>query len=102
MTPTTGACWLVRLVSSSPARCGRRTPTEFEDSLRQLIAAASLHPGRVNAEVLRGGTGARRQDYHVVYRFTDETSLRDWRPPSSVTGSSTVSRPSPSTCDGAS
>lgn len=50
--------------------------TAFEASLRELIATAAAQPGRLHAEVLRGSRNDTAHDHHIVYRFTDRTSLR--------------------------
>ena len=50
----------------------------FEEGLVELVRAAAGQPGRVSADVLRGATGPGGREYHVVYRFADEASLRAW------------------------
>jgi antibiotic biosynthesis monooxygenase (ABM) superfamily enzyme len=50
----------------------------FEAGLRELIAAASRQPGHLSTEVLRGSSARRGREYHIVYRFADEQSLRAW------------------------
>jgi antibiotic biosynthesis monooxygenase (ABM) superfamily enzyme len=51
---------------------------EFEKGVTDLMRAAAMQPGRLSADVLRGTAGPRGRDYHVVYRFADEASLRAW------------------------
>ncbi len=51
---------------------------DFEDGLRELMRAAALQPGRIAADVLRGAAAPGGREYHVVYRFADEASLRAW------------------------
>lgn len=50
----------------------------FESGLRRLIDAASSQPGHERAEVLRGASPSGWRDYHVIYTFADEESLRAW------------------------
>lgn len=50
----------------------------FEAGLRELISAAATQPGHLHAEVLRGARVDGSQDYHIVYRFADQPSLRSW------------------------
>lgn len=67
----TVAVVLTRRVSTTHAAA-------FEAGLRELIAVAAAQPGQLHAEVLRGSHLAGARDYHVVYRFADEPSLRAW------------------------
>lgn len=50
----------------------------FEAGLRELIGIAAGQPGHLDAEVLRGAGSGGSREYHVVYRFADEASLRAW------------------------
>ena len=50
----------------------------FEAGLRELIRIASLQPGHSSAEVLRGTTRRDSRRYYIIYRFSDEASLRAW------------------------
>ena len=59
-------------------RVAIRNVEAFETSLRELIAAGARQPGQVDAQVLRGSRGPRSQDYHIVYRFTDQAKLSAW------------------------
>jgi antibiotic biosynthesis monooxygenase (ABM) superfamily enzyme len=64
-------------VWSSLAACNRgRWPPSRR--LRELIAAASRQPGHLSTEVLRGSSARSGREYHIVYRFADEQSLRAW------------------------
>jgi antibiotic biosynthesis monooxygenase (ABM) superfamily enzyme len=60
----------------------RRVPPSewaaFEAGLRELVRVASRQPGHLSAEVLRGPAGPGGREYHIVYRFADEASLRAW------------------------
>jgi antibiotic biosynthesis monooxygenase (ABM) superfamily enzyme len=60
------------------ARVQAARAAEFEEGLADLMRAAAARPGRISADVLRGTVGPGGRDYHVVYRFADEASLRDW------------------------
>ncbi|CAM3250304.1 hypothetical protein SPAN111604_13195 [Sphingomonas antarctica] len=51
---------------------------EFESALGQLVAAAASFSGRISTQILRGPALAEGRQYHIVYTFADEQSLRDW------------------------
>lgn len=50
----------------------------FEDALRELMGIAASQPGHLAGEVLRGPVGPSGRECHIVYRFTDDASLRAW------------------------
>ena len=50
----------------------------FESALRELKQVASIQPGQVACDVLRGAVRGSEREYFVVYRFADEASLRAW------------------------
>lgn len=60
----------------------RRVPESsagaFEAALRELMQVASRQRGHLAGEVLRGPARLGGRDYHIVYRFADEASLRAW------------------------
>ena len=60
------------------ARVQPARAAEFEEGVAQLMRVAATQPGRISADVLRGTAGPGGRDYHVVYRFADEASLRAW------------------------
>jgi antibiotic biosynthesis monooxygenase (ABM) superfamily enzyme len=49
---------------------------EFEKWYDGIIASASRFPGFLGSGILR--PSAPGQDWHVVYRFTDDTALQRW------------------------
>lgn len=49
---------------------------EFEQWYDGIIGAASRYPGFLGSGVLRPHTAG--EDWHVVYRFSDPTSLHHW------------------------
>jgi uncharacterized protein len=49
---------------------------DFEKWVSELIRAASRFPGYLGGGVLRPARAG--QDWHVVYRFADEDSQRNW------------------------
>ena len=50
----------------------------FEAALRELLDLAASQPGHRAGEVLRGQSASDGRDYHIVYRFADDASLRAW------------------------
>ncbi len=60
----------------------RRVPVAnveaFETGLRDLKQIAAEQPGMVACDVLRGAVRGGEREYSVVYRFSDESRLRDW------------------------
>ena len=71
LTPSPVCVVVTRRIAAAQA------PT-FEALLNELIAAAARQPGHMSAEVLRGPGASGDHEYHIVYRFTDTSALRQW------------------------
>jgi antibiotic biosynthesis monooxygenase (ABM) superfamily enzyme len=60
----------------------RRVPVPqqamFEALLRELMRLAAQQPGHLAGDVVKGPLGPAGRDYHIIYRFADEASLRAW------------------------
>lgn len=61
------------------SRCVPQTNvSQFEHGLREVVRIASSQPGHISAEILRGSVQREGRWYHIVYRFSNETSLGVW------------------------
>jgi uncharacterized protein len=59
-------------------RVAASNTTEFERRLHTLLRVAGSAPGQLQAEVLRGNRAGGLQDYHIIYRFENTETLREW------------------------